>query len=71
MENQAPIVTGKVLAIWNRRSDNTEELDFDYRDEIYLLYKLSNWWYWGEVSGRVGLVPFNFVVRSIILYPSI
>lgn len=59
---QEPFLTGKFRALWSRSSVQTEELNFEAEDTITILYRQSNWWYWGETKGRVGLVPFNFLV---------
>ncbi|KAG8836070.1 hypothetical protein FRC18_011893 [Serendipita sp. 400] len=51
----------KVVAIWDRRPVPTEELSFGSGDVINVLRRHNNWWYWGQVSNRVGLFPLTYI----------
>jgi Variant SH3 domain/SH3 domain len=62
---QQPIMTDRVKALFPYRTSNPEELSFVVDDCITVVGPSDDstlWWY-GTLKGRVGLFPFNFVVR--------
>lgn len=61
------MVTAQVRAIWSSSyNSNPVDLLFEAGDTIDVIYPYDGgWWFWGHISGHVGLFPFNFVVCAL------
>ncbi|KAM6897070.1 src kinase-associated phosphoprotein 1 [Xenentodon cancila] len=55
--------------LWDCQADETDELDFQRGDLIYIIskeYNIYGWWV-GELNGTVGIVPKDFLQPAYIL----
>lgn len=70
MTGQEPIMTDCVIALFSYETSNPDELSFNEGDCITVIGPSDDstlWWY-GTLNGRVGLFPYNYIVRSLHLH---
>ena len=58
-------MTDRVMAIFSYSTSNPEELSFKEGDSITVIGPSddSTLWWLGMLNGRVGLFPYNYIVR--------
>lgn len=64
-------MTDRVKALFDYTATNPEELDFKANDIITVVGPSddSTFWWYGALEGRLGMVPFNFIVGNSIYKP--
>jgi hypothetical protein len=65
---QKPIIGSKVRAVTSLRRPKPF-ISFSENDRIEVVWRLNNWWCWGEIKGKIGLVPLNYTVGVTLITP--